>query len=433
MQEDAKDLVWWGTKGRRRLETLLSLPSDEDSEAESAAQPTLVGPLDESLLEESVKTFNPEDSADEIARIEASKDTESTDLGGILDEVSELLDTLSSYQKIRSLGLPTANNQSVKAADKPDLGDASTPSAAEQSVYETLKSSLFAIISNLPPYAVSKLDGDQLADLNISQKLLVDNPDYHGTLEKDDFTLQQARASAVAQGAIGTGRTSTSRTKSYQGSQSGYNQRMYSANSRVPQAQQYYGGRQPATSGAFSPGPSQRLATPATPSQRPSYTAPYSTPQYNLQRTGQSGYTPYSTQQGQASPQPYAARTSHQYSSSLGGARSNSPQKQPVYGSQSRTPYLNSGSNNPQQRYSAQQQQQQPASYTNYSSNRTQPPSASYTSSAAATSHARSTSSVADPSQGGSATPHSVLSRQQSQQERSATPARKQNATPVPS
>lgn len=449
MQEDSKDMVWWGTRGAKRLDTLLSLQHYEDFEDGSTVQTGIVGKLDESSLEEAVKAFNPEDSADEVARIDASKDQASKGMDDILGEISELLETLSSYQRIRNLDIPVAGNQGPKATQ---LGTPSTPSTTEQSVYETLKSSLVTIVSTLPPYAVAKLDGDQLAELNISQKILVESPDYRGTMEKDDFTIQQERAAAaVAQGAMGAGRTSTpsaSRSRSYHGSQSGYNQRVYAANSRVQQAQQYYGGRQPAASGPYSPGIPQHYsgaAAPGTPSQRPSYIAPYSTSQY----AAQNGYNPYAAQQGpppaQASPQPYAARAAPPYNTSFAGARSATPQKQPAYGTQPRTPYMTPGPNNPQQRYLAQQQK--PTQYANYPSNQAPAPSTPYANPATAATYARSAAEqtalmdrnkaqlAAAQSRRGSSTPQPGVSRQQSQtseQDRSATPSRKRNGTPVP-
>lgn len=445
LQVDSKDLVWWNSRGSKRLQQLLSI---QQSEGSGEQQPDTVGELDESSLEECIKAFEPDESAGEIARIDAHKDQKLNEMDEVLGEVSELLETLSSYQRIRNLDAPTASGQTSKGEEKsPDLGTPSTPSEAEQCVFETLKSSLVAIVSNLPPYAVAKLNGDQLAELNISQRLVVDNPDYCGTMEKDDFTLQQERAAAVGHGNIPTGRasiTSSSRSRSYQGSQSAYNQRVYAGNTRVQQTAQYYG-RQPA-SGAYSPGQFSGPVAPATPSQR-SYIAPYSTPQYNLQRQAQNGYNPYSGQPGtpsaQVSPQQYTTRGPQPYNAAFGGARSASPQKQPTYGAQQRTPYAATGANTPQQRYLAQQQH---PNYANYPSNQAPPSSTPYQASTVPASYARTASEqatlmdrnktqlAASQSRRGSATPQPGFSRQQSQsseQGRSATP-RKQTNTPVP-
>merc|ERR1712169_10386 len=63
-----------------------------------------------------------------------------------------------------------------------------------------LRDQLKILISSLPPFAVAKLDGDQLEELNISTKLLVEPPDYQGTGQVDDYTwrLQMARQATSA-------------------------------------------------------------------------------------------------------------------------------------------------------------------------------------------------------------------------------------------
>ncbi|KAI9929026.1 hypothetical protein ASPWEDRAFT_105666 [Aspergillus wentii DTO 134E9] len=475
VQADAKDMVWWGKRGQKRMHTLLSIPYNEEPEVTPTEQPGNIGELDESTLEEMVKTFNPEDFADNVTYTDASKEgqeekeKEDQDMEDLLLDVSELLETLSSYQRIRVLDPSASNKQGAEPKDTAsDAGNADTPSEAERGVYETLKSSLTALVMNLPPYAVAKLDGDQLADLNISQKILVENPEYHGTMEKDDYTMQQERAAAMAPAAGGATRSSTSnvasasRSGSFQG---GYNSRAYATNARVQQAQgfqapqPYYGARQPSTSGPYTPGHPQQYSgprPPTTPSQRPGYN-PYSqaTPQYNqanavpqFQRPGQNGYTPYAGQQAQASaqasPQPYTPRPGQQaaYNVPYGQGRG-SPQKPPQYATpQARAQYMTPGSANPSQKYLSQQQQQQ-SQYTNYASNQAPPSSGGYANSAAAMTYARSAAEQAALMDRNKAQLAAHQSRQSStpqptvengnSQDRSATPGSKQNGTPVPS
>lgn len=356
VQADSKNLVWWSKRGASRLNTLLSIPHNEEPENETTVQPGNIGELDEATLEEMVNNFKEEDYANTLPV--GPKETEESeeanmanDLDEMLRDISELLETLSSYQRVRNLDLPTANSRGTEPDETSlDFGDPSTPSGAERGIYETLKSSLAAMISNLPPYAVAKLDGDQLAELNISQKMLIENPDYHGTMEKDDFTLQQERAAAMAPASGSAHRTSTPRS-------AGYN-RAYHPGARIQQAQgsfqtpqAYYGGR-PSIPGPYAGHPSPYAAPrpPATPSQRGNYLPAQSGPQYNMtnalsqfQRPSQNGHNPYPTQQGppsaQASPSPYSPRSAA-YNAPYGAGRSASPQKGQYGISPPRTPYM---------------------------------------------------------------------------------------------
>ena len=444
VQADSKDMVWWSKRGAKRLNTLLSIPYEEESEETPTEQPGNIGELDEQTLEEMVKTFNPDDFSDNItANVSEEKDDkESKEMDALLRDVSELLETLSSYQKVRNLDTSVPGGQDTSSED------ANAPSATENGVYETLKSSLAALVSNLPPYAVSKLDGDQLAELNISQKILTENQDYQGTMEKDDFTLQQERLASIAPAVGSTHRTSTSnvassgRPRAYQ-----YNRPFppQVQGSDFPTPQGYYGGRQPSTPGAYTPGQFAGPRPPATPSQR-GYLAQYSqtTPSLaQFQRSGQSGYNP----NAQASPQPYTPRPSQPgvYNAPYGAGRSASPQKPPQYNSpQPRTPYMTP---NPQQqhqqRYSAQQQPQQPTPYGGHSSSQSAAQQASgYSNSAAAMTYARSAAEQAALMDRNKAQLAATHQRQPSStpqpggenavsQDRSATPGGKPNGTPV--
>ncbi|KAG2412186.1 hypothetical protein HFD88_009742 [Aspergillus terreus] len=458
VQHDAKDSVWWSRRGAKRLYTLVSLPSqDEDASSE---RPGNIGELDESTLEEMVKNFNPEDFADNVSHTEAPKEEQEAeereqDLEDMLRDVSDLLETLSSYQRNRNLELPTAGGSQTTEPKEKTGSDSKTsgaPSEAEMDVYETLRTSLATLISNLPPYAVAKLNGDQLNELNISQKVVIENPDYQGTMEKDDFTIQQERAAAMAPMA-GTANRTPSRSGGYP---TGYNQRAYSHNARVPpqggvQAP-YYSGRQPSMSGptTYTPGHPQSYTgarPPTTPSQRPGFVPGYTQPtpynQGQFQRPGQNGYNPYAAQQGtpaaQTSPQPYTPRPGQPgYNPAYAAGRSASPQKPPAY-TAPRTPYMTPGSANPQQRYMPQQQ---PPPYGNFPSNQAPPPSGAYSNSAAAMTYARSAAEQAvlmeknrrelqlAARQGSTPQP---TTEQASSQDRSVTPSSRQNGTPMAS
>ena len=402
VQADSKNLVWWSKRGSRRLNTLISAPQIPDPGSESTVQPGNIGELDESTLDEMVNAFKEENYADNVQdKPEETEESKmSKDLDEMLRDISELLDTLSSYQRIRNLELSSTGSKSAESKETSlDFGDPSTPSTAERGVYETLKTSLAAMIANLPPYAVAKLDGEQLAELNISQKILIENPDYRGTMEKDDFTIQQERA---AMAPAGPHHASTPRS-------AGYNQRIYNPGARLQQAQgsfqtpqAYYGGRQPSMSGPYATGhPSSYVGprAPATPTQRANYLPgyPQSATQYNqghaapqFQRPAQNGYNAFPAQQGppaaHASPPSYAPRPAA-YNAPYGAGQSASPQKAPYGIPQSQPPYVTPNSTNSQQR---QPQHRQPLPYGNNPSKETPQPMSPYSNSAAAMTYARS-------------------------------------------
>ncbi|KAJ6018952.1 hypothetical protein N7522_001019 [Penicillium canescens] len=428
VQHDSKNMVWWGQRGASRLSTLLSIPFDGEAKQDgTTAQPGNIGELDESALDEMVKSFNPEDFAQDITQIDVKPedDLESREIKDMLDDISGLLDTLSSYQRIRNLDQPvsppTRQDSEANETPAPDASDLSTPSDAEFSVYDTLKSSLVAIISTLPPYAVAKLDGHQLSELNISQKILVDTPDYNGTMEKDDFTLSQERAAALMAATTAANRNSTPsapRPPNYQGSQSGYNQRAFASNARLSQSQPGFqvtpqhvrqSSAQTTYTQAYGSG-----RPPSTPGQqRPGHPSQYSQSSQGTQyqRPAPNGY--YAAQQGQSSqgtPQPYTARPG-----------------QPGFNAtpQARTPYTPAGSTQPQR----VQYSNQTPSQAGFAAN-----------SAAAATYARSAAEQAALMDRNKAqlaaqqTRHSPSTPQPQgleSQEDSATPGSRQNGTPA--
>ncbi|KAJ5577196.1 hypothetical protein N7535_004122 [Penicillium sp. DV-2018c] len=328
VQAASKNMVWWGRRGAHRLNTFLSVPlesgaKEDAAQNETTVQPGNIGELDESTLDEMVASFNAQDFNRSVTDPDTygEVDLESKDIKETLQEISELLDTLSSYQRIRSFKLPAElqpPGPPISESNEPglDQGDVNTPSSAETLVYETLRSSLAAIISNLPPYAVAKLDGHQLAELNISQKVVIDAPDYSGTMEKDDYTLSQERAAALIAAANAANRTATpsgSRHSSYQGSHSGYNHRAFASNARAPPQTGFQvtpqHPRQPSVPNTYTHAYGAGRP-PSTPSQHPATSAQYApmNPQYSQGNQAPQYQRPASNGYAQVSPQPYTPR-----------------------------------------------------------------------------------------------------------------------------
>ncbi|EER37164.1 conserved hypothetical protein [Histoplasma capsulatum H143] len=435
ISQDAKEQIWWDKYGQHRLHGLLAVENDLETEHTDNQSPNLqIQLLDETSLEEAVNSYEPED--DKILVEPRNGDdgaSDDKDLGEVLENISDLLRTLNSYRQIRNLGQPLPvpkPNDEIAATS-----DASSPSTMEVTLYETLKSSLIAMITTLPPYAVSKLDGDQLAELNVSKKILLENVDYPGTMEDDDYSMQQKQIPRVSQMPNvalppPTPNMNPSRP-SYQTpptAPSAPLPRGYPSNPRktAPMSHpshQVYGTRQTSSSIQFPVNNSpQTYNTPRQPSgQRPGYTQPQfsqaGTPQYSqgnilqqFQRPTQNGVGQYPSQRmpspAQASPQPYPRRTSQPsyqqrppdipYGSPAPGTHNASPQRHSSFSaSPQRHPYTNSTPSNPQPRYFQQQTPQppqppQPQHFTTFGSSQGNPAPAGYPNSAAAMTYARS-------------------------------------------
>ena len=172
-----RDRHWWSKNGSRRLRNAFKSPMI-DTELLTANDELLEVSSDD--FDEVVSTFQPGETDDPSL----TKD-EPEDVDDVLGEVSELLETVHSYQHIRSLDTRAA------------IG-ASKPSSAEYDSYELLRSQLAILIASLPPFAVAKLDGDKLQDLNISTNILLDTIDYRGTAQPDEYTLSRYRAAQPA-------------------------------------------------------------------------------------------------------------------------------------------------------------------------------------------------------------------------------------------
>ncbi|KAF3005159.1 hypothetical protein E8E13_010542 [Curvularia kusanoi] len=191
--EETKNRVWWQKVGEKRFNEVFPIDpqlmdGEELVEGNGNAN-------EEEDFKAAVENFVPNE--DKIFPDE--KEQHEKDIDEILAEVSELIETLASYQKIRNSSLttnprtPVVQNSSLAQL----VGSPSTPSSDEIDVYQILKSQLTLMVSQLPPYAVAKLNGDQLDELNISRTILFDTKEYKGVMEEDQLS-RLAKAPAVA-------------------------------------------------------------------------------------------------------------------------------------------------------------------------------------------------------------------------------------------
>ncbi|KAK0721482.1 hypothetical protein B0T21DRAFT_386340 [Apiosordaria backusii] len=195
--------IWWQRVGRRNFEKMNEEAFDEKEE-ETAVDPALVTEIDDDLVKEAIENWDSvvDPSLDEVLGKKSDEEKEVEDL---LDEVTDMIETLSSFQRNRNLTLPTSQDRYSADPNNGDMlrnGNASQqPSEEEMMTYETLKAQLAMIIQNLPPYAVARLNSDKLEELAVSTKIEVRSDEYRGVMEEDEparLARQAAQAAANA-------------------------------------------------------------------------------------------------------------------------------------------------------------------------------------------------------------------------------------------
>ncbi|KAL8964557.1 MAG: hypothetical protein Q9183_004373 [Haloplaca sp. 2 TL-2023] len=211
--ERSKGRQWWKRIGERRHRTTAQWPLQKSihnaNDQEPIDEPAVDTDAEEISLAEAVESWEPEEIPPEMREKEAHADDSEKGVEEILNEVSELLETLNSYQDVRNLSL--ANNARSSATQNPQLaamtGTPASPSSNELDLYNLLKSQLSIIVSSLPPYALAKLDGEKLGALNINTKIQMEMKSYHGSLEEDEISTK-GRQPAVSTTSTYPSRTS---------------------------------------------------------------------------------------------------------------------------------------------------------------------------------------------------------------------------------
>ncbi|KAI6780746.1 uncharacterized protein J7T54_001054 [Emericellopsis cladophorae] len=259
--------VWWQRAGQQNFQNMIEIDyyglDDGNQNADEVD-------LDESAVREAIDNW---DEAVVDPTLEdamgAKRDDAEKEVEEILDEVSDLIETLASYQRIRNLNLPNSQNRQSSDPVAGDMLATAGPQVAEEerATYQVLKAQLSLIIKTLPPYAVAKLNGDQLNDLLISTKLEVSTDQYKGVMEEDDAAAQarlRAQQTAPASQRQPQRTPSISYANHYQPSN------QYGTPQRPPsQSQQYYrGGPTPGFHGNYQQ-QRQQYPTASTPQQRP--------------------------------------------------------------------------------------------------------------------------------------------------------------------
>jgi hypothetical protein len=219
---ETKSGLWWAHVGRQRAERVFVDPLllEEDADIQ---KPETALEEEATLFKEVVEKFDPADLDIDFDKIKSEDDTEVDDL---LQEISDLIQTLYSYQRMRLSTLPTISmTPGQKNLLAEVIGTPSTPSTVENEVYRTLKAQLALLIAQLPPYAVAKLNGDQLEELNVSSHIVVESGDEPGIMGEDNVVTppKQPIVPQVAQSQQLPPRAPTTSYSNYPGSANHYN------------------------------------------------------------------------------------------------------------------------------------------------------------------------------------------------------------------
>ena len=378
--KDVRNEIWMDKVGERFAQK--SIVIDPALLGEEAAE----GGEDEKKMNmEEMKQFVDDFDPKVLEWDEEQKKSE-TEMEDVLQEVSELLETLASFQRIRNSSLNTSARTTVGQNNPVSdlVGTPLTPSSAEVEVYKTLKLQLAVLINQLPPYAVARLNGDQLEELNIKTSIIVETEDARGVMAEDEATRaakMQAYA-AVSGSQAQVGRTpSTNSYANYPASASQYN--------RTPAPQQQL---RPSGPSSFYTPQSQSQARPAPvpynrsssglqnytnnysqSASRPSYQQNYNTPaasrpsqyqgqasQYYSQMSNAAANKSSYSQNYQHSGTPQQQRPTYQQNTPATSYQPRPTSTAPMYGgyAQAQSPHARTNSPQvpPQNQYSQQRQ-----------------------------------------------------------------------------
>lgn len=297
VSEQEKNRVWWTKYGEPQMHGHLEAVEGVLEYSEDAMEVDDVEALDEKLIEDGLTNWDSYNDARTPFDKEAEEGKGASEL---LQEISELLEILHSYQRIRHTTQPSSSSssqplQGSKAQQSNLPPEISTPSDAEFEVYENLKTQLVEVIATLPPYMLSKLDSNRLRPLRVNTRIQIPGRHQKGTLE-DDMTSTRPRPSTY-----GTYQPSYSTTGSTRG---GYTASPGQTSAHRPSYSNQTPVQRPAANASYSRYSGQTASTPqyGANSVRSAYN------QYPQQRTPSS----YSGQYGY----PQTSQTYSQYGSS---------------------------------------------------------------------------------------------------------------------
>jgi hypothetical protein len=301
--------IWWEHNGEKSFERLVE--NGQNMDIVSSPEPDRNGLTvdnEDEKFRDAVEAYEKE-AIDPGLEPAIAKSAMEKDADEVLEGISELLETLNSYQRIRNLSLNSSKGP-PSASDNVAIGPPAKPSEAEVATYEVLKTQLALMIGTLPPFAVAKLNPDQLAELGMSTKVPVAVPEYNGVMDEEEAVV---RARLAALGTPSASSRVGHPVAAPRHSTSALYGNQYSApRPSGPVAQQYYASQTPVRTSSGSLQRPPATAPAHYPMQRPasgaSYRqATYGTPSYPHQ-------APRSlSQQYNPSPQYIQSPSGHPY------------------------------------------------------------------------------------------------------------------------
>lgn len=196
--------LWYQRQGYRYMQQMLDAELDDQEEANEVA---IITPAEEEEIAQAVEDWDDSLVDPSLGGDDKSKKSdEDKEVEDTLQEISDLIETLASYQRNRHLTLPTSQNRSGTDPAKADMLNGSQvhePSEEEYETYQMLNDQLKVIVGSLPPYAVARLNSDKLEELNVSTKIQVRSDVYKGVMEEDEASArirhQQQQAAQATQ------------------------------------------------------------------------------------------------------------------------------------------------------------------------------------------------------------------------------------------
>ncbi|PQE28084.1 hypothetical protein CJF32_00005852 [Rutstroemia sp. NJR-2017a WRK4] len=264
--EGVMNKLWWQHVGEKRFANLIgSAQNLDDTSLEQNNASLSASKKDTEIeeLEQAAKEWSDEAIDPSLASLQPpeEKSIEEKDVEEVLQGISELLETLNSYQRNRHMSPNTQGRTgSVHAGVETSMGTLLKPSDGELATYEIVKSQLTLMIAMLPPYAVAKLNSDQLAELSISTRIEIPMIESKGVMEEDEVAVR-ARVAAMS-AASNTRPTTSSSLHRSTSSTALYGNQYATSRPAASTGHQYYGGTQ------------TPIRPPQTNLQRPPATAP---------------------------------------------------------------------------------------------------------------------------------------------------------------
>lgn len=195
--------IWWQRVGRRSFAKMVEAEAPEDESEDGPARDSAVDlEFDEEAVKEAIENWDGSAIDPSLEHALGSKKSDhEKEIDDLLEEVSDMIETLASYQRNRNLTLPTSQDRYSADPVNGDMlrnGNLShQPSEEEMMTYQALKAQLSLIIQTLPPYAVARLNSDKLAELAVSTKIEIRSDEYRGVMEEDE-PARLARLAAQA-------------------------------------------------------------------------------------------------------------------------------------------------------------------------------------------------------------------------------------------